>query len=162
MCAMHKYIECFYPSIHAISHVDNLGLRSSQLELIAAGFFGIVTFFKFFHLEVDPGKTFTWGLHAHDRQTLAGLGFPCVFTAPELGGSMTCGTMIRNAHLKARGLRLESRWLRLKHSTAPLHRKLAVLPGAFWAAALHGALGCRFGPYLHSLRQSAIKWVGRG
>ena len=161
--AWHKYMECFHPNIQATSYVDNLGLRGSQPDQIAAGFFGVITFFQFSHLEVDADKTFTWGLQSQDRRVLAGLGFTSVFAAPELGGSMTYGTMIRNSQLKARGLRLTPRWLRLKRSSAPLFRKLAVLPGTFWAAALHGALGCRFGPqYLHSLRQSAIKSLRLG
>ena len=161
--AWHKYMECFHPSVQATSYVDNLGLRAIRPELIASAFFGIITFFQFFHLEVDPGKTFTWGLLARDRHILFSLGFTCVSAAPELGGSMTYGTMIRNSQLKARGARLSPRWLRLKHSAAPLCRKLAVLPGTFWSAALHGALGCRFGSqYLHSLRLSAIKALRLG
>ena len=161
--AWHKYMECFHPSIQATSYVDNLGLRAFQPELVAAGFFGIITFFQFFHLEVDPAKTFTWGLKSQDRKTLAGLGFVSVSAASELGGSMTYGTMIRNSQLKARGSSLAFRWSRLKHSPAPMFRKLAVLPCTFWPTALHGALGCRFGPhYLHTLRQSAIKALRLG
>lgn len=161
--AWHKYMECFHPSIQATSYVDNLGLRAFQPELVAAGFFGIITFFQFFHLEVDPAKTFTWGLKSQDRKTLAGLGFVSVSAASELGGSMTYGTMIRNSQLKARGSSLVFRWSRLKHSPAPMFRKLAVLPCTFWPTALHGALGCRFGPhYLHTLRQSAIKALRLG
>lgn len=161
--AWHKYMECFHPSVQATSYVDNLGLRALEPELVASAFFGIITFFQFFHLEVDPGKTFTWGLSVQDRRTLSSLGFTCVSAASELGGAMTYGTMIRNSQLKARGTRLSPRWLRLKHSSAPLRRKIAVLPGTFWSAALHGSLGCRFGPqYLHSLRLSAIKALRLG
>lgn len=100
--AWHKYMECFHPSVQATSYVDNLGLRALEPELVASAFFGIITFFQFFHLEVDPGKTFTWGLSVQDRRTLSSLGFTCVSAASELGGAITYGTMIRNSQLKAR------------------------------------------------------------
>ena len=156
----HCYLHHFCPTVVGTSFVDNLSIRSSDPVALLHSLTVTITFFQLWNLSIDEAKTFTWGTTSGMRKLLQAAPYPCVDTAAELGGSLSLSFTARhrNCWMRERLTSLAPRWRRLLRSSAPLAQKLAVLPGTFWAKALHGAPACRFATkFISDLRAQACK-----
>ena len=154
----HIYQKQFCPSVRACSFVDNLSLTASQPSDLALGYSCLCSFFELWNLQIDLGKSYCWSLSSGDRSALRRFPMKLVYSAPELGGSLSFCRRLYNGLQLLRSQRFATRWFRLERSMAPLHCKLRALSSVFWPAILHGANGTLVGnDLLDSLRIKAMK-----
>eukprot|EP00435_Cladocopium_sp_Y103_P054257 s825_g17.t1 len=155
--AWHLYMRAFCPQVRTLSFVDNLALVTTAVDLLVQGLASLVEFFRLWNLAVDQAKSYCWALNTAMRRQLTALPFRQVTSALELGGVLSFTKRQFTGQQHQKFLALESRWLALQHSWAPLRQKLAVLPLTFWASALHGIYGACFGEiHIDKLRSKAI------
>ena len=156
--SLHVYQGHFAPKARTLSFVDNITMYGSAAEIVTLAFFSLRSFLTLWGLQLDMEKSYCWGLRPELRKALQPLGIQVVQDAPELGGSMTFSSQIRNRFQLHRSQSLDDKWGALRRSAAALSLKLVSLPTVFWSKALHGANGCLFAPgHLHKLRIQAMK-----
>ena len=157
----HTYLKVFAPSIRSLSYVDNLAVIGNNCGQLAQGVNLSRCVCDLLGLELDASKTYVWAARPGSAASLRALSLPICEHARELGGFMSYGRRTRNAALTLRCKALEPQWQALRRSPAPFPFKLAILPGKFWASALHGAVGCPLpSGCLTSLRAAAVKALG--
>ena len=109
-------------------------------------------------LELDAQKTYVWATTHVDRQAFRAMGFQVKEHARELGGFLSFSANTRNSALVDRCRSLQPLWQALSRNKGPLALRLSVLPGKFWAYALHGALSCPLAEvHISALRSQAVK-----
>ncbi len=154
----HIYQKQFCPSVRACSFVDNLSLTASRPSELASGYMCLTSFFELWNLQIDLDKSHCWALTSDDRRLLQRFPMKLVYSAPELGGSLSYSKRTGHGLQAQRCNRLVSRWLRLAKSMAPVSHKVRALYTVFWPACLHGACGTLVGdPLICSLRTLAMK-----
>ena len=158
---LHENQAHFAPGIRCLSFVDNVSFLGAEAQCVALTFFTLRAFLTMWGLTLHLDKTYSWGTTLQSRQHLAQLRLKMVSDVGELGGSLTFTANPKVRLFLKRGQSLMDRWQRLKRSRAPLAQKLMVLPMAFWACALHGALGTIFADlHIGKLRTQAMKALG--
>eukprot|EP00435_Cladocopium_sp_Y103_P050325 s456_g15.t1 len=156
--ALRVYLDAMTPKIHPFSFVDNLSIAGHQVMEVVSAFFSAICFFQLWGLTLDIAKTYFWSTSTSARDLLQLLGLSIRSDALELGGNMAFEASKRNRNLRARGDKLNDKWMRLKRSCCSMEQKFAVLPIAFWSAALYGCASCPLADsYIHQLRQAANK-----
>ena len=136
--AFHLYLSFFSPKITCMSFVDNLVLKSNDVGALMGGWAALQTFFELWGLQLDSKKTYSWALSTESRQTLQLMDLAVVLKATELGGGMHFSGRRSTVHFQDRCSQLESKWLRLQHSQAPMALKQRALYTVFWPKAFHG------------------------
>ena len=155
--AWHLYMRHFCPQIRAFSFVDNLALVAYAVDHLVQGLACLIEFFRLWNLEVDHAKSYCWALQTDMRRQLRTFPFRLVTSALELGGVLSFTKRQFTGQQAKKFQALETRWVMLQHSWAPIAHKFASLPLTFWSSALHGVYGACFGEtHLSHLRSRAV------
>lgn len=107
----HIYQKQFCPSVRACSFVDNLSLIASEPADLASGYMCLSSVFELWNLEIDLNKSYCWALTSTARQSMQRFPMKLVYSASELGGSLSFAKRTNHGLQVQRSNRLMARWL---------------------------------------------------
>ena len=156
--ALDDHIKAHARPAELLTFVDNWEVVAQTVPEIDGAHTALQTFCRRWDLCLDPTKTFAWASEASDRAALRSLGLSVHHDGRDLGAHMQYSRRLTNFTQVARLASLESCWIRLRESPAPLTQKMSAIVSAAWPRALHAVALVHLGDrHFTSLRSSAMK-----
>ena len=156
--SFHMYFAAYCPTTIPLSFVDNLELIDTTVASLGNGIVTLRCWTDMWHLELDLGKTYTWGTTPSSRADLAALQWPVKESAKDLGAQISYGKKLTVAEQQNRLETLTQYWYLLTRTYAPDYNKYQILFQALWPRAFHGVSVCTLGQqHLRHLRSQAAK-----
>ena len=156
--SFHMYFSAYCPTTIPLSFVDNLELIDTAVSSLGNGIVTLQCWTDMWHLELDQGKTYTWGTTPTSRTDLATLQWPVKESAKDLGAQISYGKKLSVVEQQSRLESLHQHWYLLTRTFAPEYNKYLILFQALWPRAFHGVSVCTLGQqHIKHLRSQAAK-----